>query len=57
MKRDWFHTDQYYKYSSFKCIQSFINEGDAILSILESSNIYYKEFNDIYQINDKKRLV
>jgi hypothetical protein len=56
MKRDWFHTDQSYKDSSFKCIQSFINEGYATLSILESSHKYHKKFNDIYQINDKKKI-
>jgi hypothetical protein len=56
---DWFHTDQSYTNTSFKCIQSFINgydvnEGDATLSILESSHKYHQEFNDKFQINDKK---
>ena len=55
---DWFHSDQSYLDSSFKCIQGWvtghdINEGDATLSILESSNEYHKEFQERFNINIK----
>lgn len=67
--KDWFHSDQSYLDSSFKCIQSWvtgydINEGDATLSILESSNDYHKEFqqrfntdvkDDWYKLNEIER--
>ena len=56
--KDWFHSDQSYLDSSFKCIQSWvtgydINEGDATLSILESSNDYHKEFQERFKTNVK----
>jgi len=56
--RNWFHTDQSYSDSSFKCIQSYItgfdvNEGDATLSVLEGSNNYHKECQEKFKINKK----
>ncbi len=55
----WYHTDQSYTNSNFKCIQSWItgldvNEGDATLSFLEGSNKYHEEFADEYKISDKE---
>lgn len=66
---DWFHCDQSYLDSKFKCVQGWvtgydINEGDATLSILESSNHYHKEFqerfkttikDDWYKLNDDEK--
>jgi len=56
---DWFHSDQSYLDSKFKCIQGWItgydiNEGDATLSILESSNDYHKDFQKTFNINNKE---
>ena len=55
----WYHSDQSYTRNEFECIQSFItlneiNEGDATLSVMEKSNLYHKEFADVYDIKDKK---
>ncbi len=54
----WYHTDQSFTTSEFKCIQSFItgldiNEYDATLSVLEGSNKYHNEFKDTYNVTDK----
>jgi len=56
--RDWYHSDQSYINSDFKCVQGWVtgydvNEGDATLSILESSHDYHKDFHDIFGINEK----
>jgi len=55
----WYHTDQTYTMNEFKCIQSWItgldvNDGDATLSFMESSNKYHKELAEQYKITDKK---
>jgi hypothetical protein len=47
----WFHTDQSYSKTDFRCIQSWVtgldvNEGDATLSFMEKSNVYHKEFRE-----------
>ena len=54
----WFHSDQSYVDSKFKCVQGWvtgydINEGDATLSILESSNDYHKDFQERFHIDIK----
>lgn len=54
----WYHTDQSYTTSEFKCIQSFvtgldINEYDATLSFMEGSNTYHSEFQIKHDIKDK----
>ena len=55
----WYHTDQTYTINDFKCMQSWItgldvNEGDATLSFMESSNKYHKDCGEKYKIIDKK---
>jgi hypothetical protein len=55
----WFHVDQSYTRNNFECIQSWINaydtnEGDATLVILENSNQYHKDFQEHFNITDKK---
>lgn len=55
----WFHVDQSYTRNDFECIQSWINaydtnEGDATLVILENSNQYHKDFQEHFNITDKK---
>ena len=55
----WFHVDQSYTRNDFECIQSWINaynteEGDATLVILENSNKYHKDFQEKFNITDKK---
>ena len=55
----WFHVDQSYTRNDFECIQSWINaydtnEGDATLVILENSNQYHKDFQEHFNIIDKK---
>ena len=55
---DWFHCDQSYLDSKFKCVQGWVtgydvNEGDASLSILEESNDYHKEFQEKFGIEEK----
>ena len=55
----WFHVDQSYTRNDFECIQSWINaydtnEGDATLVILENSNKYHKDFQEHFNITDKK---
>jgi hypothetical protein len=56
--RDWFHCDQSYLDSKFKCVQGWVtgydvNEGDASLSILEESNDYHKKFQNKFSIKEK----
>ena len=56
--RNWYHTDQSYTDSKFKCIQGWVtgydvNEGDATLSILESSNNYHKDCKERFNITEK----
>lgn len=56
--RDWYHCDQSYLDNKFKCVQGWvngydINEGDATLSILETSNDYHKDFQERYNKNIK----
>jgi hypothetical protein len=55
---DWFHSDQSYLNSDFRCIQGWVtgysvNEGDATLAFLESSNQYHKDFQDTFQTTEK----
>lgn len=56
----WLHTDQSFINNSFRCIQSWItaldvNEGDATLAFMESSNKYHKDFNTHYKVNDEEK--
>jgi hypothetical protein len=56
--KTWFHTDQSYLRNDLECIQSWvtandIQEGDATLSIMESSHKYHKEFSETFNINNK----
>lgn len=55
---DWFHCDQSYLDSKFKCVQGWvtgydINEGDATLAFLETSNDYHKDFQNKFNTNVK----
>ena len=55
---DWYHSDQSFLDNKFKCVQGWItgydiNEGDATLSILESSNDYHADFQEKFEINNK----
>jgi hypothetical protein len=54
----WYHTDQSYLKTEFKCIQSWItgldvNEKDATLTIMEGSNKYHGEFKERFNVNNK----
>lgn len=56
--KDWFHTDQSYLNSDFKCVQAWVtgfdvNEGDATLSILESSHDYHEDFQKKFKTTEK----
>jgi ectoine hydroxylase-related dioxygenase (phytanoyl-CoA dioxygenase family) len=56
--RDWYHSDQSFINSDFKCVQGWVtgydvNEGDATLSILESSHDYHKDFHEHFGVNEK----
>jgi len=67
--KDWMHSDQSFLNNNLICIQGFVtandvNEGDATLQILESSNRYHAEFqrrfnttekNDWYKLNDVEK--
>lgn len=51
LNNTWYHTDQSYLDTDFKCVQSWVtgldvNEGDATLAVMEGSNKYHKEFKD-----------
>jgi hypothetical protein len=53
----WYHTDQSFTTTGFRCVQSFItgldiNDYDATLSIMEGSNKYHEEFKDVYGVTD-----
>jgi len=53
------HCDQSYRDSSFQCIQSWVtgydvNEGDATLCILESSNRFHEKFHQHFGISKKE---
>jgi hypothetical protein len=55
---DWFHCDQSFTDSKFKCIQSWVTgydvkEGDATLMILESSNKKHGDFAKAFEIDEK----
>ena len=57
-RKTWYHTDQSYFRPDFECIQSWItgydvDDGDATLAFMESSNTYHKEFQDTFKITDK----
>lgn len=56
--KDWLHSDQSYLSPGFKCVQGWINgydtnEGDASLTILESSADYHEEFQQRFQSDIK----
>lgn len=58
-KKLWYHTDQSYTTTDFKCIQSWItgidvNENDPTLSFIEGSNKFHKEFQEKFNVSDKK---
>lgn len=57
--RSWFHSDQSFLDSSFKCVQGWvtgydINEGDATLSILEGSHKFHSDFQEQFKTTNKK---
>ena len=57
-RQTWYHTDQSYFRPDFECIQSWVtaydvDEGDATLAFLESSNKYHKEFQEVHKVEDK----
>ena len=48
-RNTWYHTDQSYQRTDFECVQSWVtaydvDEGDATLAFMESSNKYHEEF-------------
>lgn len=56
--KSWYHTDQSYTRNKFECVQSFvtlrdINDGDATLAVMESSNKYHEHFKNTFGINNK----
>ena len=56
-RNTWYHTDQSYFRPDFECIQSWVtaydvDENDATLAFMESSNIYHKEFQTVNDIKD-----
>lgn len=60
----WYHTDQSYLNNKFECVQGFVtaydvNDGDATLTVLESSHKYHEEFSKTYKFDkeeDKKKI-
>jgi hypothetical protein len=57
--KTWYHSDQSYLNNELKCIQGWVtgydvNEGDATLSFLESSNHFHKDFKDNFDIKVKE---
>ncbi len=61
-RKSWLHTDQSFKDSDFKCLQSWVtgydvNPGDATLTFLEKSHKYHKEFNDVFKITDRDKQI
>lgn len=56
---DWFHCDQTFTFNNLKSVQSWVtafdvNPGDATLAFLEKSNNYHKDFQEHFNITDKK---
>lgn len=54
----WYHSDQTFTDSSFKCIQGWVtgfdvNEKDATLAFYEGSNKFHQEFGRQFEITDK----
>jgi ectoine hydroxylase-related dioxygenase (phytanoyl-CoA dioxygenase family) len=54
----WYHTDQSYTRNGFECLQSWVtaydvNEDDATLAFIESSNQYHGDFAKKYNIENK----
>jgi hypothetical protein len=57
-KNTWYHSDQSFTNTGFKCIQSWVtafdvNEGDGTLAFYESSNQFHSEFGATFGITDK----
>ena len=57
-RKTWYHTDQSYLRPEFECLQSWITgldveEGDATLAFMESSNNYHDEFREKFGITDR----
>ena len=57
-RQTWYHTDQSYLRPEFECLQSWITgldveEGDATLAFMESSNNYHDEFREKFGITDR----
>ena len=56
-RQTWYHTDQSYLRPDFECLQSWVtgydvDEGDATLAFMESSNQYHEEFRKKFGITD-----
>ena len=56
-RNTWYHTDQSYLRPHFECIQSWVtaydvDEGDATLAFMESSNNYHEEFSKKFCIKN-----
>lgn len=57
-RKTWYHTDQSYLRPDFECLQSWVTgldveEGDATLAFMESSNQYHDEFREKFGITDR----
>jgi ectoine hydroxylase-related dioxygenase (phytanoyl-CoA dioxygenase family) len=57
-RQTWYHCDQNFADSTFKCVQSWVtgydvNEGDATLAFMEHSNKYHASFQERFQIQEK----
>lgn len=55
----WHHSDQSFTRHGKECVQGWVtfcdvNEGDATLSVFEGSHKYTKEFQDTFNVKDKK---
>ena len=58
-QNDWFHCDQSFLENDFDSVQSWItgydiNDGDATLGFLESSNNFHKDCSNHFNIKSKK---
>ncbi len=54
----WYHTDQSYTKSGFRCVQSWVtgldvDEYDATLSVMEGSHRYHSDFRREFGVSDK----
>lgn len=54
----WYHCDQSFTQSEFKCVQSWVTvedveDGDATLTFYEGSHKYHNEFESVYQTGEK----